>query len=713
MGTIIQKGIKYGSGNDGFSPVVTITDIENGHKVDVRDVNGVKSFEVLNGADGKDGLTEGILYTTLEELSLTSSATIQDVMDKLAVGEQCIIRTDAFSDLTQFNNLPYAYLYIAKTVNGMCKMELYDVTSKNFTYKGRQAGGKFQEWINYSNVYTTLTELGLTSDTSLDSVISALPYGSTAILDTSLFTNYKTIFPNDCTDDQYAIVEINKANSSARTTLRWTRKNGRAYAIGSLDASNKFAGWNKHTFIKDGYGDDSIIAIGDAVSGDGTVQTLESLGFSADIMTWDTGEYRVSHVANLINLPPDISSMSTPPGFALKHENLKKWNSNHNPASSTWAIRMSTIHTEKGNTYTRFTASGATAGTYTTDTGWRKVNTNDSATLVTNTSTLKLDVTKKHPYWIGTIKLNYTYSCSLSEVEISFNTSEATAAIEWTVSKGHKYIKNITYTQDTDNASHYTIGIEFHGTTYGNYQADVIGDFAVINSLTKDAFTGEKTAVYDNPYGKNNGVTLVTHPEDLGLTSTCTTVQLVQAMRNKFNITVNSGAIGVFNNGGKTITDAPSDYGLLHIEAFGHDRLLIRYEGISGSSYAGSWIGKITGSNGTFSGITWESIDNTFNGKTVKTVTIDLSASDLQITSGSVSSVKLGNYINASTRVIRVEGYYTPPENSGYYETPVYLTNSTMAHGGIVRGVDGFSFVVAGSTTGKKGSGYIKFYYVD
>ena len=110
----------------------------------------------------------------------------------------------------------------------------------------------------------------------------------------------------------------------------------------------------------------------------------------------------------------------------------------------------------------------------------------------------------------------------------------------------------------------------------------------------------------------------------------------------------------------------------------------------------------------------WKQIvTNDFNGKTVKTVTIDLSASDLQITSGSVSSVSLSNYINASTRVIRVEGYYVPPENSGYYETPVYLTNSTMGLGGVVKNSSGFSFVVAGSTSGKKGSGYAKFYYVE
>lgn len=84
-------------------------------------------------------------------------------------------------------------------------------------------------------------------------------------------------------------------------------------------------------------------------------------------------------------------------------------------------------------------------------------------------------------------------------------------------------------------------------------------------------------------------------------------------MRNAFNKTITSGAIGVFNNGGSTITDAPSDYGLLHIEVFGHDRIMIRFDGIASSIYAGSWIGQIKGSNGTFNSITWTRMDNNYS----------------------------------------------------------------------------------------------------
>ena len=249
-----------------------------------------------------------------------------------------------------------------------------------------------------------------------------------------------------------------------------------------------------------------------------------------------------------------------------------------------------------------------------------------SLTLVANTATLKLDITKKNNSWYGAIKLTYLYDTSPVEVEISFRS--ATDDLRWAVINGQKYINKITFTQDSSDTKHYTIGIEFSGTTYGNYQAEVIGGFADINSLTSEAFTGDKTAVYYAPWGKNNGVTLVSAPEDIGLTFPCTSVQLAQAMRNKFNKTINAGAIGIFNCGGKTvtITDSPADYGLLHIETFGHDRILIRFDGIGNSSYAGSWIGQIKGSNGTFSGITWKKIGSNDIAKTTLTVKIQTTA---------------------------------------------------------------------------------------
>lgn len=44
-----------GSGNDGFSPTVSISKTDGGHKVTITDVNGTQEMDVLDGKDGADG----------------------------------------------------------------------------------------------------------------------------------------------------------------------------------------------------------------------------------------------------------------------------------------------------------------------------------------------------------------------------------------------------------------------------------------------------------------------------------------------------------------------------------------------------------------------------------------------------------------------------------------------------------------------------------
>lgn len=56
----LKDGIAAGDfkgkpGKDGESPVIAVTDIENGHRVSITDKDGTKTIDVLNGKDGKDG----------------------------------------------------------------------------------------------------------------------------------------------------------------------------------------------------------------------------------------------------------------------------------------------------------------------------------------------------------------------------------------------------------------------------------------------------------------------------------------------------------------------------------------------------------------------------------------------------------------------------------------------------------------------------------
>ena len=100
-----------------------------------------------------------------------------------------------------------------------------------------------------------------------------------------------------------------------------------------------------------------------------------------------------------------------------------------------------------------------------------------------------------------------------------------------------------------------------------------------------------------------------------------------------------------------------------------------------------------------------------FAGKSVKTVTIDLSADDLQSTGSSSTHLSLGNYIDKSTKAIRVEGYYNPPSDSTYPVVIPVIFGSQAGH--LATDTTGYTFRVVQSPSGNKGSGFAKIYYVE
>ena len=53
----LQPGVDGLDGKDGVSPVITVEDIENGHRVTFLDAEGPKTFDVPNGTYGKDGVS--------------------------------------------------------------------------------------------------------------------------------------------------------------------------------------------------------------------------------------------------------------------------------------------------------------------------------------------------------------------------------------------------------------------------------------------------------------------------------------------------------------------------------------------------------------------------------------------------------------------------------------------------------------------------------
>jgi hypothetical protein len=50
---LVGGGSGGGSGSDGFSPIVDVEEIEGGHRVTITDIDGTKTFDVLDGVDGE------------------------------------------------------------------------------------------------------------------------------------------------------------------------------------------------------------------------------------------------------------------------------------------------------------------------------------------------------------------------------------------------------------------------------------------------------------------------------------------------------------------------------------------------------------------------------------------------------------------------------------------------------------------------------------
>ena len=262
------------------------------------------------------------------------------------------------------------------------------------------------------------------------------------------------------------------------------------------------------------------------------------------------------------------------------------------------------------------------------------------ATITVNSKTFKIDIDKVSSGLNGNIKFGYCVDNGYGEIIIY---SLGASSVMWIHSTGPRYVNSVTYTIDPDNTTHITIGVEFYNTIYGVHQIETPSNFATINSFTGESYTGTSVATIGGVRGRNSGVGIIYDVADLGLTLPCTTVQIAQAMRQLAYGTSTiprNGMIGIFDNGKGKITDAPTSYGLLQVNATGADSVLIRFDGVGASSYAGSWIGQIKApsAGAAFSSITWKRIDNVS--------TVDLTNINTKLTQLETNQIKNINLID-------------------------------------------------------------------
>lgn len=382
-------------GADGFNPIVTVTEIEGGHNIAIEDVNGVQEFEVL---DGKDA--EGKVYTSLAELGLDTTATINDIIGAMEDGSQITYKTDVFDYATEYNNIQYGTVTIHKQSDSRVQVFMTDKDTGNL-YVGRMdSSNKVIGWrkdsfhrivtqgtAGYFKFKPTLTgidqPLRVTVTDNYGGMINisgATPSG----------TQYKPFKCIRLSNGAYSYYDAIKTTNNkmeklyfydgyfylkvvSYTTCTFTGLIEAPTYVETFDNTDAEEITIRSVFdtpYNNGYADPSTVVIGDTDTSDGVIKTLGTLGFIEDVMTWDNGEYRVSHVGGLTNLPAEITEEK--PGFRLEHHDVKKWGSNHNPHRSTYGCRQSILH-YKGNIFVRYQESGATAGVLITDTGWQNI----------------------------------------------------------------------------------------------------------------------------------------------------------------------------------------------------------------------------------------------------------------------------------------------------------------------------------------------------
>ena len=73
------NGLNGTNGADGISPTITVEEITGGHKVNITDVNGTQSFNVMDGQDGLDGADgSGVTEDRVVELINTQLGVIEN-----------------------------------------------------------------------------------------------------------------------------------------------------------------------------------------------------------------------------------------------------------------------------------------------------------------------------------------------------------------------------------------------------------------------------------------------------------------------------------------------------------------------------------------------------------------------------------------------------------------------------------------------------------
>lgn len=138
-------------GGEGFSPVVTVTDTDNGHKVSIEDSEGVKEFEVLDGVNDTE-----IIHTDLT--GFDGITTVLDLVNALLEEYRTEYKNVRFESgnisNTILTDLPQPYGYLTIKVGG------YDVVEVRFAHSNFGFKTMYYGYLNRTseeNLFSSLT----------------------------------------------------------------------------------------------------------------------------------------------------------------------------------------------------------------------------------------------------------------------------------------------------------------------------------------------------------------------------------------------------------------------------------------------------------------------------------------------------------------------------------------------------------------------------
>ncbi len=482
-----------------------ISDLQDGLETKLDKTTDVSNAgKVLTvGDDGAIGFGEvsGKTYTALEELGLDASATLNDAIGAMPPGSSALFSVTSFTDYQNLfpyteSNDQYARVYIAK---GAYTAYIYVVWfMKNGSKYAIANVGNNNTVIGWNNILTQKSDPYACSIykvlTGTEDLFTLAPgHYASANVDTAY--NYPITDASNVLAHIYVIGHLNDPanNKGYRIILYFDNKN-RMYRINEW--------WGS---FSNGWVDvSSKEIIHTDLSGDlaGTTTTLDLINkmitefrAKAKPVRFVSGNLTKT---NLTDLPEQYGVLDiTVTGYDVVKVSFA--------ASSFGFKKMYYGYVNRTSSETLFSSIS-----------WGQVDTNTKS-LVTNSATFTIDITKKNASWYCPFKFTYMYGTSVCEIDFALTTY-----LSYTT-KGPTYIDSITYTIDGANIK---IGIKFSATMYGTQIVSFPSECGTINALTKDEFTGATKATYRGGYAIKSYLSI----SELGLDTTATINDILNSM---------------------------------------------------------------------------------------------------------------------------------------------------------------------------------------